>query len=314
MEETNCNLCGCNDTELVYVERDRLMKLPGTFHLVRCRQCGLLYLNPRPSAEELAYYYPQEYPPYTIAQQRERSWVAYVDYCYGHWKLVGAVEGTHSQGGRLLDVGCAAGDFLHVMNRTGRWEVHGVDTCPKATQYARERYGLDVFTGEVAEAGYPDGYFDVVTMWHVIEHVHDPRGTLAELHRIMKPAGLLIIGTPNLWSWDARIFGRHWLGLDAPRHLYVFSPATLQNLLQQVGFRTDKIRSFSQFYRPFARSMQFWLDERLHNERLKRALFTIIHLRIFRLLTLPYFTVMGRFNKTSGMTVWATRQDTRPDE
>jgi 2-polyprenyl-3-methyl-5-hydroxy-6-metoxy-1,4-benzoquinol methylase len=171
-----------------------------------------------------------------------------------------------------------------------------------------------VFTGEVSDAGYADGYFDVVTMWHVIEHVHDPKGTLAELHRIMKPGGLLVISTPNLWSWDARGFGRYWVGLDAPRHLYVFSPATLEHLLQQVGFQMERIRSFSLFYRPFARSMQFWLDERLENEQLKRALFTIIHSRMLRLLTLPYFTVLGRFNKTSGMTAFVTRQDAHAGE
>jgi ubiquinone/menaquinone biosynthesis C-methylase UbiE len=285
------------------------MKLPGSFNLVQCKQCGLLYLNPRPTAEEMEHYYPKEYLPYTVAQQGEQSWLAYIDHCYGHWKRLRAVEDRYSQGGHLLDVGCATGDFLQVMHRSGRWDVRGVDTSLEATQYARERYGLDVFTGEVSEAGYADGYFDVVTMWHVIEHVHDPKGTLAELHRIMKPGGLLVVSTPNLRSWDARIFGRYWVGLDAPRHLFVFSPATLQHLLQRAGFRTDQIRSFSLFYRPFARSMQFWLDERLHNEQLKRALFAVIHSRILRLLTLPYFTLLGRFNRTTGMTVIATKED-----
>jgi len=309
MEKINCNLCGANDTELIYVERDRLLKLPGSFHLVRCRQCGLLYLNPRPTPEEMKFYYPTDYAPYSIAPEDEYSRITRLDRSYGYWKRARAVIAARPQGGRLLDIGCATGNFLHMVRRLGPWEVYGLDISPEAAEYARQRFGLDIFIGEVAQACYPSAYFDAVTLWDVIEHVHDPKGTLVEIHRILKPGGLLLISTPNLWSWDARIFGRYWVGLDAPRHLFIFSPATLQKLLQKTGFRMDKMRSFTLFYKPFARSIEFWLDEKLGNQKLKKSLLTLLHSRLPRLLTLPYFTLLGHFNKTTAMTIFATRED-----
>jgi len=311
MEEINCNLCGANDTELVYVEKDRLMKLPGAFRLVRCKQCGLLYINPRPTREEIKYYYPREYGPYNITPQDEPSWITRLDHSYGYWKRARLVKAAHPQGGRILDVGCAMGNFLQMMTRFGSWELYGLDISAGATQYARERYGLSVFTGELAEAGYPDSYFDVVTMWDVMEHVHDPASTLTEVHRILKPGGLFLLRVPNVDTWDARLFGPYWVGYDAPRHLFVFSPATLRSLLRKAGFQVHKMRSLILGYPPFALSVQFWLDEKLQNERLKRALLAFNHSRVPRLLTRPLFALLRYFNTTFAMTVFATKEETR---
>ena len=296
MEETNCNLCGANDTELVYVEKDRLMKLPGSFRLVRCRQCGLLYINPRPTLEEIGIYYPEQYGPYKVTRENQQSWIARVDHSYGYWKRARLVDGAYPQGGRILDVGCATGEFLDMMDRMGRWEVHGVETSPAATRYARECHGLDVCNGELAEAGYPDSYFDVITIWDVLEHVHDPTGTLAEMNRILKPQGLAIIRVPNASTWDARLFGPYWVGLDAPRHLYIFSLETLAAFLQNAGFEVRQMRSVMLGYLPFALSVQFWLDDKLPDGWLRRALLAVNHSWLPRLLTRPFFTLMGYAN------------------
>jgi len=309
MEETICNLCDADNAELVFVEKDRLMKLPGTFRLVRCRQCGLVYLNPRPTPKEMITFYPQEYDPYATAPQDEPSSISRLDRSYGDWKRVRAVMAARPQGQRLLDLGCATGNFLHMMQRSSQWQVKGVDPSPEATRYARERRGLDVFTGELTEARYPDGYFDVVTLWQVIEHLHDPKGTLSEIRRILKPGGLLLISTPNLQSWDARLFGRYWAGLDAPRHLYVFSSQTLGRLLNATGFRVDGMYNLNQYYSPFARSMQFWLDEHLGNEPLRRALIAGVRSRVARLVTLPAFALLSSFNRTFALTIFANRNE-----
>lgn len=311
MESINCNLCGADDTELVYLQKDRLLKLPGSFRLVQCRQCGLLYLNPRPTPQEIATYYPPEYNAYSIAPEDRRSRVDCLDASFGYWKRARSVTKARPRGGRLLDIGCATGNFLHALRRLGPWDVEGLDVSFQAAEYARNRYGLEVFVGELAQARYPDSCFDAVTMWNVLEHLHDPKGTLQEVYRILKPNGLLVVGTPNLWSIDARLFGPFWLGLDAPRHLYIFSPATLQKLLQETGFHVEKICSFGG-YHPFAFSLQFWLDEGLQHAGVKQPLFTLLHSRVFRLLTLPYFALLRKLNKTSGMTVFASSDKVRP--
>jgi SAM-dependent methyltransferase len=311
MEETNCNLCSANDTELVYIEKDRLLKLPGSFHLVRCRQCGLLYLNPRPTPEEITYYYPQEYEPYNVTPEDEPSWITRLDHSYGYWRRARLVSKAHPQGGRILDVGCATGNFLHMMTRFGSWELHGLDISEAGTAYARERYGINAFTGELADASYPDSYFDVVTMWDVMEHVHDPTATLTEVHRILKAGGLLLIRVPNVDTWDARLFGPFWVGYDAPRHLYIFSPQTLGKFLDNTGFRMSKMRSWLLGYPPFALSVQFWLDEKLDNGTLKRALLALNRSRLPRLLSRPFFTLLSYSNSTFAMTVLANKQSAK---
>ena len=310
MEEINCNLCGANDAELLYLERDRYMHLPGSFRLVRCRQCGLIYLNPRPTSEEIKAYYPEDYAPYTyVAPEDERSRIDSLDRAFGYWKRARVTAKAHPQPGRLLDVGGATGNFLHAMQQRGPWDVHGLDISPEATRYARERYGLDMFTGELAQAAYPDSYFDVVTVWDVLEHVHDPAEVLREMHRILKPGGLLLVRVPNADTWDARLFGEYWVGLDAPRHLYVFSPPTLRGLLEKASFQVMQMRSLLLSYHPVALSVQFWLDERMADGVVKRALLAVNRSRLPRLLTIPLFTLLSYGNHTFATTVFATKAD-----
>lgn len=313
MEETICNLCGANDTELVYEVKDRLMRLPGTFSLVRCQQCGLVYLNPRPTMKEIGHYYPEEYGPYKVTRENQQSWTALLDHSYGYWKRARLVNAAYPQGGHILDVGCASGDFLHMMERMDHWEVHGVEVSAEASRYGRECYGLEIDTGELADAHYPDARFDVITIWDVLEHVHDPTGTLSEMHRILKPDGLAIIRVPNLNTWDARLFGPYWVGLDAPRHLYVFSAETLTALLHKTGFQVRQLRSVMLGYLPFALSVQFWLDEKLHNRYMKEALLALNRSWLPRVLTRPFFTLLGYVNHpTFTVAAFATKAHPEP--
>ena len=313
MEETICRLCGANDTKLVYVEQDRLMKVPGTFHLVQCQQCGLLYLNPRPTMDEIGCYYPEQYGPYNVARENQQSPITRLDHSYGYWKRARLVHASHPQGGPLLDVGCATGDFLHMMRRMGPWKVQGVEVSTGAAQQARECYGLNVCAGELADAAYPDSHFDVITIWDVMEHVHDPARTLQEMHRILKPGGLAIIRVPNIATWDARLFGPYWVGLDAPRHLYIFSPTTLEAFLQKTGFRVQKMRPLMLGYSPFALSVEFWLDEKMHDGAFKRALLALNRSLLPRVLTRPFFTLLGYLNTpTFAITAFATKEEAEP--
>jgi SAM-dependent methyltransferase len=194
------------------------------------------------------------------------------------------------------------------MDRMGHWEVHGVEVSAEAARCGRECYDLDICTGGLAEAHYPNSTFDVVTIWDVLEHVHDPTLTLSEMFRILKPGGLAIIRVPNADTWDARLFGPYWVGLDAPRHLYVFSAQTLSALLAKTGFRVRTMRTVMLGYLPFALSVQFWLDERLGDGALKRALEAVNHSWLPRLATRPFFTALGYLNtSTFAVAAFATK-------
>jgi 2-polyprenyl-3-methyl-5-hydroxy-6-metoxy-1,4-benzoquinol methylase len=308
VEETNCNLCGANDAELMYIEKDRLMKVPGSFPLVRCRRCGLMYLNPRPTLAEMAQYYPEDYLPYAVPAENRASWIARVDHSYGYWKRARLIQAAYPSGGRILDVGCATGEYLRMMVRVGPWEAHGTEVSPGAAAHAREVHGLDVCTGELADARFPDSHFDVVTIWDVLEHVHDPTNTLAEIHRILRPSGLAVVRVPDGSSWDARLFGRYWVGLDAPRHTYVFSAETLSAFLQTTGFEIRSLRHVMLGYLPFALSVQFYLDDRMSDGWARHALLALNHSWIPRLLTRPLFTLLGYTNlPTFAVAAFATK-------
>lgn len=236
MKEVQCNLCGSDDWQVLQAVPVQRFGPPGEFNLVQCQNCGLQYLNPRPSLADLGDYYPPAYREYraSIDEPSRRR--------YQEEKL--RKVQAFSQRGRLLDVGCADGRFLHVARGAG-WKVQGVEVAEASAAYASETYGLDVFSGELREANLPDQYFDVVTFWHVLEHLQDPLGELHEAYRVLKPDGLLVADVPNIASWQASFFGANWRALDVPRHLYHFSPDSLKAMLARAGFTCFKISYWS---------------------------------------------------------------------
>jgi SAM-dependent methyltransferase len=138
------------------------------------------------------------------------------------------------QPGRVLDIGCGNGDFLHSLKRRG-WDAHGVEFSAKAAELARSR-GIDVHRGELRSAAYPASFFDVVTLWHVVEHLPDPLTELAEVRRILRDDGLLVVEVPNSDCLTRRLCGVRWRQFDVPRHLQHFTPLTLKQALTRAGF------------------------------------------------------------------------------
>lgn len=191
--------------------------------MVRCAGCGLVFLRPRPSPSALGSFYPDTY--YPLDQQPSREAFAVAE------GLLARVTGwgrTHHQphAPSILDIGCGTGLFLHMAHEVGL-RVRGIELSESAVEHARAKYGLDVHHGTLETAELPDESFDIVTMWHVLEHLADPVEALRRVARVLKPGGLLLLGVPNFDSIEARIFGRRWYSLDAPRHLSHFTPHTL---------------------------------------------------------------------------------------
>ena len=143
--------------------------------------------------------------------------------------------------GRLLDFGCGGGSFLVRMAEQG-WKVTGLDASVGAVRLIREELGLRALVGSLPHPELEPGSFDMITMWHSLEHVHRPADILAESARLLVPGGRLIVAVPNIASWPAAWFGRDWFGLDLPRHLMHFTPDTLREMIARAGFDVEEVR------------------------------------------------------------------------
>ena len=302
METVACALCGSGEYQIHLVGRDLSLRLEGSFRIVRCAECGLLYLNPRPTRDEVEALYPFEsYDQYNAALSKVRSRLVRADRAYGLRKRARRVA-AWKRGGRLLDVGCATGDFVEYMRGVGDWEVYGVELNSNAARYVREELHIPVWQGTLEEADLPAGHFDVVTMWHVLEHVFDPIATLNQVARVLKPDGVLLCHVPQLDSLDARLWGPYWIGYEIPRHTYVWSRHTLSQLMEATGFRVLDSACFYGSYSAAASSMRFWLRDRLGHEGARRLLERVLFARATRLAFLPAFFVLDRWKKSSSLT------------
>jgi SAM-dependent methyltransferase len=253
----------------------------------------LIYLNPRPTREEMGGYYPPDYEPYAQDAEQAKGFLSGLDYRYGVAKRCRVVT---KRPGRVLDVGCGAGHFLNGMKRRG-WQVFGTEVSVGAAAYAGKRFGLEVFVGPLEQAEFPPAYFDAVTLWHVLEHLHDPRATLMEINRLLKDDGLLVFAIPNWDSVDARLFGEFWVGLDMPRHVYVFPRPALEELLAQTGFKIVEARCFFGSHGASALSLRFFLEERIPQRALRQCLLWLSYTKLARLVAFPYFYLMDKLGR-----------------
>jgi SAM-dependent methyltransferase len=205
----------------------------------------------------MAQYYPVNYFGYTPAIDEDGFFLRRWDRRRRVRRLCRIVT-SHCGGGKLLDVGCATGNFLGEMRAFGDWDLYGVELSGEAAAYARSRLGLTVAQGTLREASFGDDSFDVVTLWDVLEHVEEPLATLREVRRVLKPGGLLLFSTPNLRSFDRTLAGRYWAGYDVPRHLYLFPEPVLEGMLQASGFAEIESRCLPGSYFAVVHNFRFY--------------------------------------------------------
>jgi len=305
---SQCNLCTGHEFQPFITGRDRSHGANGTFYLVRCVACGLVFLNPHPSPIEMMAFYPADYLPYAKPPIQETSWLKRLDRQLGIRQLCLPVIQSAGSPGRILDVGCATGSFLVGMRAYG-WETWGVEPNPTTAQYARDQAGLNVKTGILEESNFSAEFFDVITLWHVFEHVFDPRSTLNEAWRLLKPNGWLILTVPHLESLEARLFGRYWLGLDIPRHLFLYTKSVLYRYLTETGF--DYVRDACVTGRRIGvtTSLRFWSTDWKLGEKARQRLLAVIDSLPMRLLLWPYYQALGILKQSSFITVFARKVD-----
>lgn len=269
-ESTFCPLCGAEDRETILQGvKDRLLGHPGTFDIHQCAQCAVRYLDPRPVGETLLQYYSardsEEYPDNQERRIKrlspaERWWLC--DHAgYPEPKEPRPSARRLQRGGRslasdrdrwrflpfhppgrLLDIGCGSGAYLAMMRELG-WSVQGTNVVASAAMDVERRLGIPCRVGEVSELGFSRASFEAITLWHVLEHLTDPRETLRILRSLLVPGGLLAVGVPVYDCVESERLGDAWLGYEVPRHLVTFSRARLRSFLSECGFQVERVES-----------------------------------------------------------------------
>jgi 2-polyprenyl-3-methyl-5-hydroxy-6-metoxy-1,4-benzoquinol methylase len=240
LETVVCNLCGADDYAVVYpaqYHEATSEDFTQTFRssgddilvdqLVRCRRCGLQYLNPRLNQDLILNGYSEGSDETFVSQAaaREQTFA----------RCLKMIERVVPQKGKILDVGTAGGSFLKAAQRNG-WEVAGCEPNRWLTEWAKKHYGLTIHAGTIFDMPLKDASFDVLTLWDVLEHTPDPKKVLLECRRVLKPEGLLVVNYPDIGSLIARMMGRKWVFLLSI-HLYYFTIQTIREMLKESGFQ-----------------------------------------------------------------------------
>ena len=314
MESVPCNLCGSEETRLISNLADWSLNHPDVLYTyVKCNNCGLVFQNPRPTSEEIFQFYPDNYECYTVKSisRRNTPWLLTKAMQYGMKKRVAKVTRFKKQG-RLLDIGCATGVFLDAMrdlapkNKGEHWDLQGVEISSYAAEIGRAK-GFEIFTGRLMDAHFLDEYFDAVTLWDVFEHLHNPKGDLCEINRILKRDGILVMRIPNLDSWDAKIFGKFWAGYEPPRHLYLFGKDTITQMVEGSGFKVIEMDANSSRYLTFVLSLHFYLVGKKVSPRVINRINKVFNHPISRLIFAPIFFFYGAGLRGPLMTIIARK-------
>jgi SAM-dependent methyltransferase len=237
LEPVACYLCGSRASrEFVHAEDD-LGGTPGRFRFVRCLNCGLAYQNPRVPLDRIGAYYDDTY----IAHRKKRNWGVLTPLFERAMHKLDADKAAIvsryirlTPGSEVLDVGCAVGTFLARLRAQYGARVTGVDF--KDLSAADSMRDVEFHCGLFYEADLAAHRFDLVTMWHFLEHDYDPMRSLATAHRVMKPGATLVIEVPRLDSRSFSWFGDRWPGLQAPQHTVLYDRNTLLRSVRACGF------------------------------------------------------------------------------
>src|SRR5262245_43177127 len=232
----SCPVCLNAVTKPVLTGTDWLFEsTTKSFTLHSCPSCRCLFLNPLPDDYEIAGFYPAQYWWNSSRSERNRL-LKKLESIYRKFALhdhVGFIvrAGQNRSGLELLDVGCGSGTLLGLLKQRG-FRPLGIDFSAEAARVAETENGVRVVVGSLDNARFPNQSFDIVTLFHVMEHVTNPRSVLAETFRILKPKGSLILQVPNIDSWQFKAFGARWYGLDIPRHVIDYSKDAMLMLLK----------------------------------------------------------------------------------
>jgi SAM-dependent methyltransferase len=243
---SRCPACEGVEFHPLFAASDRLYHTTSDeFQVVECKQCRLMQLAPQPTPAELAQYYPKNYwftPEDSATGRLEQIYRRFV--LRDHLRFVERALRESQESGPVLDVGCGGGLFLRLLRDRG-FGVMGLDFSVEAARVAWNANRVPATCGALSQAPFPPQSCAAITMFHVLEHLHDPRCYLKAAYDLLKPEGRLIVQVPNAGCWQFLLLGAGWNGVDVPRHLYDFRPADLDRLLDSCGFEVLRRKYFS---------------------------------------------------------------------
>ncbi|MEK6940752.1 MAG: class I SAM-dependent methyltransferase [Nanoarchaeota archaeon] len=243
MKIVNCPVCDSKEYTEIFIVHDqdpRDVGLKDYFRLVKCKGCNMHLLNPQPTKEELIPYYGSTYYGEDVS-----SW----NFLKKIIKKERNIKPLNEKKGKLLDYGCGDGLFLELAKEKG-WEVTGVEQSMEGAKRTSKRLGINVLNEE--EFSKSEEQYDLITLWHVLEHVHEIDALLSKLKSLLKQDGKLFIAIPNIKCLQFKYFKKKTFHLDIPRHIWHFSPNTIKQLLQKHGYKATSINHYSFEYGAFS--------------------------------------------------------------
>ena len=248
METVNkCPICGNNTFKPFLVCEDHLVSNQN-FTIQQCQKCGFRLTNPRPGADSISSYYKSEQ---YVSHNDESSGLVNIVYRlvrnYTLRSKLNLINEVNKGTGRILDIGCGTGAFLESC-RVGEWHVTGMEPDADARLIATKKLQADIKPGINELAG--EEPFDVITLWHVLEHIPNLNETIPKLNKLLADGGTLLIAVPNSDSYDAQYFKQYWAAYDVPRHLHHFTPSSIELLFKEHDFflADTKPMMFDAFY------------------------------------------------------------------
>jgi SAM-dependent methyltransferase len=220
-----CPICGQIGARQWLRAPDRLHGRQEEYTLVRCPSCSIVWLSDPPMPSEMHLHYTDAYHKMISSAGQ---------YSLARWEFRKEALTHYKQSGAILDMGCSSGSFLEFMGNKS-WQLYGIEMSLETAKIAVARTGAHVFVGDILDAPFPPESFDVITCFDVLEHLYEPRRTMAKVGEWLKPGGIFYVLVPNIESAEARVFGTCWHGLELPRHLFHYCPLSLRNLAKTAG-------------------------------------------------------------------------------
>ena len=294
-----CVYCGGEDSQVLY---DTVSTSGDKFTVNKCLNCRACFLAPNPTRQQLDAAYDDSY----YGCRTDTKFPDWIEKVLDRFRSqrAGTIMKYVTLPANVLDIGCGNGRFLQELIRKN-YNAYGIELPSKSAERASQIPGLKLKIGKLCEGDYEENFFDAVTLWHVIEHLSEPKKTLQIIEKILKPGGYLVISLPNIDSIQSRLFRGRWLHLDPPRHLFFFTASELTKIMQTFGFERVAIKYFSLEQNPFGMQQSLLNCMLRKREVLFEALkgneaytsdyseVSIFLQKIFYITTFPFFALLS---------------------
>jgi 2-polyprenyl-3-methyl-5-hydroxy-6-metoxy-1,4-benzoquinol methylase len=306
LEEILCPLCSSGEFSVRFSREDLNTMVPGSFTVVRCKKCNHMYLNPRPTINSIKNdIYTEEYDQYQKADKKFSIQNTLQNYGFHkRYKIIS----KYAASGKILDVGCASGEFLKYMLNFPQWNLVGLEPIAQAANLAREQLDIEIINNTLTEHVFSEDEYDVVTFWHVFEHVEDPINILTIVNKILRDEGIIVITLPILNSIDHRLFGKYWIGFELPRHLHFFTHEKMVEILNNTGFEFIESRCVYGSHAMTMTSLKFWIRSRkIFSEKFLNVFMKILMSFPIRILLAPIYLLFDRLKLSTPITFVAKK-------